>query len=202
MKKIFDVRFFGVCFSLILIFNVKAQNPAGWIQEGATWSFRYLQGLNGLLDISYAGVVQINGIEFQKLSGTKNQFYPQPNGSYLQTGNTPLDDMLFLTSNDSIYIRKENGALQFVWNLNPQVGDIWSFGIQIDYFTSISTPAFSIVESVQNLDVNGFQTKQITTIPCLDEFGTLPDFDDTNFINLYGSQINSVLGPIFYFLEI
>jgi len=176
-----------------------AQNPNGWIQEGAEWHHKFLYFTKGYMRYYLEGDIDIDGTIFQQVKGEEQRAYLQSDGSYVLGSIEPSGNRLYFTSNDSVYVRKSDGSLQFAWYLNPQVGDVWDFGEQYDEQSETTLNAYAVVYNVEQVEINGVQTLEIFTTPCLDELGTLPSEDDTYFTNDYAQQINSVFGPVKFF---
>lgn len=179
-----------------------AQTSNAWIQDGAEWHHKYLYLTTGYMRFYLEGDIDVDGTIFQQVKGEEQQAHLQQGGDYILSPLNPMDDRLFYTSDDSVYIRKSDGSLQFSWYLNPQVGDVWDFGEQYDELSETTLNAYAVVQSVVQVEINGIQTLVINTTPCLDESGTLPDEDDVYFTNIYAEQINSVFGPVKYFQNI
>lgn len=176
-----------------------AQTSNAWVQDGAEWHHKFLYFTKGYMRYYLEGDIDIDGTIFQQVKGEEQHAHSQANGSYTLGTIDPTDDILFFTSNDSVFVRKSDGALQFAWYLNPQVGDVWDFGEQYDQQSETTLNAYAVVQSVEQVEINGIQTLEIFTTPCLDELGTLPSEDDTYFTNDYAHHINSVFGPVRFF---
>lgn len=179
-----------------------SQTSNAWIQEGAEWHHKFLYLTKGYMRHYLDDDINIDGINFQQVKGEDQHALSQPDGSHVLGTINPTIDILFFTSNDSVFVRKPNGALQFAWYLNPQVGDVWDFSEQYDELSETTLNAYAVVQSGVQVEINGVQTIDIFTTPCLDELGTLPDENDVYFTNVYAEQINSVFGPLKYFQNI
>ena len=184
--------------SLAILFsaNLSAQNPNGWIEEGAEWFYgTNVFGASSYIEAKYTGIETIDGIDFQKISSVQQWLYPQSGGGTSLGEVQNLSDRFFHTSNDSVYLRNEDGALQFVWHLNPQVGDVWDFGLQTDLQGENAMQAYALVTEVQTIEIAGVQTKNIKTTPCLDAQGTLPSSGDVYYSSNFLQDFNLLFGP-------
>ena len=186
--------------SLALLFaaNLSAQNPNGWIEEGAEWHHKYWVIQAGYTRHYLEGTETINDTIYQVVKSDYQLAYNQPDGSVVVTDVAPGQSQYkFFTSGDSVFIRKDN-ALQFVWHRNPQVGDIWDFGIQGTDEAGNPIHAYAIVQGLEPIEIGGISTMDIIAAPCKDEQGTL--FFPGEFGNVYPyamfvSRINTLVGP-------
>ena len=182
--------------ALLFAANLSAQNPDGWIEEGAEWFYgTNVFGASSYIEAKYTGVETIDGIDFQKISSVQQWLYPQSGGGTSLGEVQNLSDRFYHTSNDSVYLRKEDGTLQFVWHLNPQVGDVWDFGLQTDLQGENAMHAYALVTQVQTIEIAGVQTKNIKTTPCLDTQGTLPTSGDVYYSSNFLQDFNLLFGP-------
>ncbi len=176
-----------------------SQNPDGWIEEAAQWYYGGgLFGASYYLHATYAGVENIDGIPFQKVNALEQWLYPQPDGSTSLGSIFNHNPRYYYTSNDSVFLRKQNGSLQFVWHLNPQVGDVWDFGIQTDFQEENPLNAYAVVTEVEPISIAGVQTLKIKTTPCIDALGTLPTEQDTFYYDIFLNEFNALFGPTDY----
>jgi hypothetical protein len=178
-----------------------SQNPNGWIEEGAEWYYGgSMFGASYYVHATYVGIENIDGINFQKVTAIEQWKYPQPDGSTSLEPISNHNPRYYLTSNDSVFLRKQDGSLQFIWHRNPQVGDVWDFGLQTDFQEENPMNAYSVVTSVEPITIAGIETLQISTSPCLDADGTLPEFGDTLYMAGGIQLFNVLFGPIDIFL--
>lgn len=143
--------------TLALLFDVNlfAQNPNGWIEEGAERHHRYFAVMNGYVRHYLDGTETINDTIYQVVKSDYQLAYNQPDGSVVVTDVAPGQSQYkFFTSGDSVFIRKED-ALQFVWHRNPQVGDIWDFGIQGTDEAGNPIHAYAIVQGLEPIEIGG-----------------------------------------------
>jgi hypothetical protein len=186
--------------TLALLFDVNliAQNPNGWIEEGAEWHHRYFAVMNGYVRHYLDGTETINDTIYQVVKSDYQLAYNQPDGSVVVTDVAPGQSQYkFFTSGDSVFIRKED-ALQFVWHRNPQVGDIWDFGIQGTDEAGNPIHAYAIVQGLEPIEIGGIPTLDIIAAPCKDEQGTLffpREFDNVYPYAMFVSRINTLVGP-------
>lgn len=131
--------------------------------------------------------------------------YNQPDGSVVVTDVSPGQSQYkFFTSGDSVFIRKDNG-LQFVWHRNPQVGDIWDFGVQGTDEAGDPIHAYAIVQGLEPIEISGIPTVDILAAPCKDAQGTLfesGELDDIYPQAMFVSRINNLVGPRHDFIYI
>jgi hypothetical protein len=192
-----------IVFSLItlLIPVTFSQSQNGWVEEGTEW---YYGGTsfngNYYVHATYAGIENIAGINFQKVTAIEQWQYPQPDGSTSLGSINNHTPRYYLTSNDSVFLRKEDGSLQFIWHRNPQVGDVWDFGMQTDFQGENPMNAYSVVTNVEPIIIAGIETLQISTSPCLDAEGTLPELGDTLYMAGGIQWFNALFGPVDIFL--
>jgi hypothetical protein len=124
-----------------------------------------------------------------------------PPTSWVLQDTVHADTLFFHTSNDSVYFLR-SGKLQFVWHLNPSVGDIWDMGLQEVTWPNDTVRAYAKVTSVYDHIINGDTTREFVVLNCKDSLGTLYTTGDTvggYFPHLLG-PINQTYGP-FFFLE-
>jgi hypothetical protein len=186
--------------SLALLFaaNLSAQNPNGWIEEGAEWHHKYWVIQTGYTRHYLEGTETINDTIFQIVKSDQQLAYPQPDGSVVVTDVLPGQSQYkFFTSGDSVFIRKDSG-LQFVWHRNPQVGDIWDFGVQGANENGDPIHAYAVVQGLEPIEIAGIPTFDILAAPCKDAQGTLfenGELDDTYPLAMFVSRINNFVGP-------
>ncbi len=187
--------FFGL--AMILSVNSFAQNLNGWIEEGAEWfcGGTWFNG-NYYVHATYAGLENIDDIDFQKVTAIEQWAYPQPDGSTSLGSINNHNPRYYYTSNDSVFLRKQDGSLQFIWHRNPQVGDVWDFGIQTDFQGENPLNAYSVVTSVVPITIAGIETLQISTSPCLDAQGTLPEIGDMLYMAGGIEWYIALFGPV------
>lgn len=162
--------------SLALLFaaNLSAQNPNGWIQEGA----ELYHVLNGSGDHGYARYYldeefEVNGLMLQRLKvevQTKTQIGPD---EFILNDLVELSwSRLFHTSNDTVYFANEDGDLRFAWHLNPVPGDVWDFGPYPLSSEENEMNVYAYVMNVQEVQIGGLSSKDITIVTCVDSIGT------------------------------
>lgn len=197
MKKVFQT-------TIVLLFtaNLIAQNPNGWIEDGAEF-YHHIQdaGSSGYARYYLDEEFELNGLIFQRLKvEMKTKTLVGPN-QYVENDLVQLPwSRLFHTSNDTVYFASENGNLGFAWHLNPQIGDVWDFGA----FSLVTDPtqmihAYAKVTDVQNVVVSGVPSKDITFETCLNIQGSpLPlqgeQFESYLWVYHQG-KINTIFGP-------
>jgi hypothetical protein len=183
--------------AMILSINSFSQNPDGWIEEGAEWHHRYLALQNGYVRHYLDDTESINDTIYQVVRSQFQLAYNQPDGSVAVGSLTNGGTYHFFTSGDSVFIRKNN-ALQFVWNRNPQIGDVWDFGIQGEDENGNPIHAYAIVQGFEPIEIDGIPTIDIIAAPCKDEAGTLfisGEMDDIYPYTMFVSRINTLVGP-------
>lgn len=121
------------------------------------------------------------------------------NGNYVLEDTVAMPSIYFYTSNDTVYVLNTNNQLQFVWFNNPNVGDVWDFGLQYDHINDTYLQAYSQVDSIQFKTINGQVTKEIYSHSCKDLSGTPVEYGDTALFVHHVFAINTKLGPVFGF---
>lgn len=191
--------------SLLIAANLSAQNPNGWIEEGAEWHHKFLVIQTGYVRHFLDGIETINDTVYQIVKSDQQLAYSQPDGSVVVTDVFPGQSQYkFFTSGDSVFIRKDEG-LQFVWYRNPQVGDIWDFGVQGTDENGDPIHAYAIVQALEPIEIAGIPTIDIIAAPCKDIQGTLfeiGELDDVYPYAMFVSRINSLVGPRHDFMYI
>lgn len=177
-----------------------AQNPNGWVQQGA----KFYHTISGLTEGGYVRYYldeefEVNGKMLQRLKALKkNSFQAGPNPVENELVEVP-GSRLFHTSNDTAYFANEQGNLRFAWHLNPQVGDVWDFGPYSLSTTQTEIHAYAIVTAVADVEIDGVMSKDITISTCIDAQGTpTPDSQDQTESYLWVFHegiINTVFGP-------
>jgi hypothetical protein len=195
MKKLLFITF-----SLIVVGNSIAQSPNKWLDSGSEWHykiwywmFQYPEGFNRYY---YAQDTVINNVTFEQVKREQQLRYDNGNGTYTLGDTTYLSSFHFLTSNDTVYLLDNNNSLQFMWYNNPNVGDIWDFGIQFDWYTNTFIHAYSQVDSIKFITINGKQTKEIYSHSVKDLSGTPVQLGDTALFVDHVEIINTKFGPI------
>jgi hypothetical protein len=187
-------------FTLIIALS-SAQNPNGWIQQGAETYHAYnLDHENGYVRFYLSEEFEINGKMLQRLSGEKKYRYQTGPDTWVEHPQIiPVTSMLYHTSNDTVYYANEQGELRFAWHMNPQVGDVWDFGLHGLFSADTLIRAYGVVIQVTPVNINGIETLDIRWRSCIDSLGTLPpDFQELQQPYLQGFHegiINTLLGP-------
>lgn len=185
-------------FNLILAL---AQNPNGWIQQGTETYHAYnLNHEHGYVRFYLSEEFEINGKILQRLSGEKKYRYQTGPDTWVEHPQIiHVTSMLYHTSNDTVYYANEQGELRFAWHMNPQVGDVWDFGLHGLYSADTLIRAYGVVIQVTPVNINGIETLDIRWRSCIDSLGTLPpDFQELQQPYLQGFHegiINTLLGP-------
>ena len=164
----------NITLALLFAANLSAQNPNGWIQEGA----EFYHVLNGSGDHGYARYYldeefEVNGLMLQRLKvevQTKTQIGPD---EFILNDLAELSwSRLFHTSNDTVYFANEDGDLRFAWHLNPVPGDVWDFGPYPLSSEENEMNVYAYVMNVQEVQIGGLSSKDITIVTCVDSIGT------------------------------
>jgi hypothetical protein len=178
-----------------------SQNPNGWIEEGAEWHHRYWAMQTGYVRHYLDGTETINDTVYQVVRSQFQLAYNQPDGSVSVGSLTNGGTYHFFTSGDSVFMRRNN-ALQFVWHRNPQIGDIWDFGVQGTDEDGNPIHAYAIVQGFEPIEIDGIPTTDIIVAPCKDDQGTLfsqgeqgEGFDNIHPYAMFVSRINTLVGP-------
>jgi len=188
---------------LILNFQISfSQSNNSWLDSNSNWHYsiwyvssNYSTGYNHYY---YAQDTVINGRVFQEVK-CEQQLRTTNNGSYILGDRVMLPSKYFYTSNDTVYVLTTSNTLQFVWNNNPNVGDIWDFGLQFDASSNNYIHAYSKVDSIKSVTINGQILKDIYSQPCKDSIGTPFLINDIGLFSNHISCINSKFGPKYGF---
>ena len=174
--------------ALLFAANLSAQNPNGWIEEGAEF-YHQIQdmGSSGYARYFLDEEFEVNGIILQRLRVEEKTITQVGPNEFVENNLVQLPwSRLFHTSNDTVYFANESGELRFAWHLNPQVGDVWDFGA----YPLFSEPsemihAYAKVTNIQEVTHGGLISTDITIETCLNIQGSpLP---------LVGEQFESYL---------
>ena len=198
---------------LVLSTTLSAQNPNGWIHEDADFYHSYNYNFeSGYTRYYLAEEFEVDGKMLQRLNGEKKYRYLTGPDEWVENeAIIPIGSKLYHTSNDTVYFANANGDLRFAWHLNPQVGDIWDFGLYPLYSYDTSIHAYAIVVGIDTIEINGVESIDIRFGTCIDDQGTpMPDFLDqveSYIFCSYQGKINSIYGPYtnfayMYFYEI
>jgi hypothetical protein len=194
MKKLLLVSIIFVTLT-----NSFSQSPNKWLDSGSDWHysiwyfmFQYPTGFNHYY---YAQDTIINNITFQQVKVEQQLRYDNGNGTYTLGDTTFLGARHFTTSNDTVYLLAPNNTLRFLWYNNPLAGDIWDYGLHWDYGTGTYRNAYSMVDSIQFITVNGEQLKEIYSHSVKDLAGTPVQLGDTALFVDFVSKINTKFGP-------
>jgi hypothetical protein len=195
MKKILLI------FTLALLTQTSfSQSTNSWLDAGsdwhyATWYFaaNYPTGFNHYY---YTIDTLIGNRIFQQVKVEQQLRTTDNNGNNVIGDTTFLPSQYFFTSNDTVYILNSNNTLQFVWFNNPNIGDIWNFGLQYDQTLNIYTYAYSQVDSIKFVTINGQSLKEIYSHSCKDTIGTPIQLGDSALFVMHISRINTKFGPI------
>jgi len=194
-------RIFTAMSTMVIGFLSLAQNPNGWIQQGAEFYHAYnLNHENGYMRFFLAEEFEVNGRMLQRLNGEKKYKYQTGPDTWVEHPDLiQLNSRLFHTSNDTVYYATEQGAIRFAWHLNPQVGDVWDFGLHPLFSADTSIRAYGIVTEVTPVAIGGVPTLDITFRSCMDSLGTLPPYYEeleTSYLEAFhAGKINTLLGP-------
>lgn len=189
-----------IVFSLITLLSpvTFSQSQNGWIEAGAEWHHNYLVFQTGYVRHFLDDTETINDTVYQVVRSQYQLAYNQADGSVSVTSPTNGDTYHFFTAGDSVFIRKNN-RLQFVWNRNPQIDDIWDFGVQGEDEEGNPIHAYAIVQGFEPIEIDGIPTTDIIVAPCKDDQGTLffqgDGFDNVYPYAMFVSRINSLVGP-------
>lgn len=173
--------------------NIWLDNGSDW--HYATWYFssNYPTGFNHYY---YTVDTLIGSRIFQQVKVEQQLRTTDINGNHVLGDTTFLPSQHYLTSNDTVYILNSNNTLQFVWFNNPNIGDIWNFGLQYDQTLNIYTYAYSQVDSIKFVTINGQSLKEIYSHSCKDTIGTPIQLGDSALFVMHISRINTKFGPI------
>jgi len=180
-----------------------SQSTNRWLDAGTDWhysiwyyNFNYPTGYNHNY---YAQDTTINGRVFQKVKMERQMRTTDINGNHILGGIGVFPANYFHTSNDTVYILNALNSLQFVWCNNPVVGDIWDFGLQYDLIAGNYKHAYSQVDSIKFVSINGESLKEIYSHSSKDSIGTPIQFGDTALLVIHINRINTKFGPIYGF---
>jgi hypothetical protein len=180
---------------------VFAQTSNGWINQGAEFYHSYNDNNEyGYVRYYLSEEFEVNGRMLQRLNGEKKYRYLTGPDEWVENDEIiEIESKLFHTSNDTVYFANSNGDLRFAWHLNPQVGDIWDFGLYPLYSSDNSIHAYAIVESIDVIEINGVQSIDINITTCIDEQCLLlaghEEPEDPYLFCFYQGKINSLYGP-------
>lgn len=194
-------RLILILFIQTIVFgNLFAQTSNRWLESGTEWhnSVRYwVAGYpTGFNHFYYNKDTLINNRLYQQVKGEQQLRTITGNNTFLLGDTTLLSKQHFIASNDTIYLLKADFSLQFLWYNNPNVGDIWDFGAQFDIVTNTYRKAFSRVDSIKMIPINGVQLKQIFSHSCKDMKGTPIRFGDSSLLVNHVEKINTKFGPV------
>jgi hypothetical protein len=205
MKRTITTTF---CILLIALCNIKSNAQSGWIDSGAVWhqgfwEFNFGNPV-GYIKNWYDRDTIISGKLMQIVLSEKQTKTTYPDGSVNITDTLSSNDFTFYTSNDTVYLFLPNGQLQFMWHNNPNIGDVWDFGMQYDSWTNTYIHAYAKVDTVFYVTINGIQLKEFTVYSCKNIQGDEVNFstDTSLFINHLFGNINSKFGPTTGFNDI
>jgi hypothetical protein len=194
---------------LLLIFTLAlltqtslSQSTNSWLDAGSDWhysisyfNFNYPTGFNHYY---YTQDTTINGRTFQQVK-SEQQLRTLVSGNYVLGDTVIFPSKHFFTSNDTVYVLNTNNSLQFAWFNNPNVGDIWDFGIQYDLVTTSFKHAYSQVDSINFVTINGQILKEIYSHSCKDTSGTPVQWGDSSLFVNHINRISTKFGPIYGF---
>lgn len=167
-----------IIISSLVYFIISNVNATGWLQPNSHWHNSRVTPANSLHEVhyKYENDTTINQKNYQLVRNSFSELF------------------LFRTSNDSVFIIKDNGIESFVWHTNPQPGDIW---VLKKDFTNIEWCVR--IDTVIPEIINGQYTNWIYPT-FFRRFGQQVDFTPfENYLTGYTKKINSVFGPIFNF---
>ena len=193
-----------ITISLAFIFSARlyAQNPNGWIEQGA----EFYHSISSSYESGYAKYYldeefELNGKMIQRLKAKQKTITMIGMGQFHESDLIDLPgSLLFHTSNDTVYMVQENGDLRFAWHLDAQVGDVWDFGaIPLSSDPNQMIHAYALVVDVEEVIVSGVLTKDISIETCLNMQGDpLPaqgeEFPPYFWMYQQG-KINTIFGP-------
>lgn len=195
MKKILLI------FTLALLTQTSfSQSTNSWLDAGSDWHYAtyYFVANYGYNHYYYAQDTLIENRTFQQVK-MEQQLLIYSGGNYILGDTVMFPSKYFYTSNDTVYILNSNNTIQFVWFNNPNIGDIWNFGLQYDPTLNIYTNAYSQVDSIKFVTINGQSLKEIYSHSCKDTIGTpVQPGDSALFVN-HISRINTKFGPVYGF---
>jgi hypothetical protein len=192
---------------LLLIFTLAlltqtslSQSTNNWLDAGSDWHYstwyflvNYPIGFNHYY---YSQDTLIGNRTFQQVKVEQQLRTTDNNGNHVLGDTTFLPSQHYFTSNDTVYILNSNNTLQFVWFNNPNIGDIWNFGLQFDQTLNIYINAYSQVDSIKFVTINGQSLKEIYSHSCKDTIGTPVQLGDTALFVMHISHINTKFGPV------
>jgi len=191
-------------FTLILNIQMSySQSANSWLAIGSDWhssvwyfNANYPTGFNHYY---YAQDTVINGKTFQQVKTEQQLRTTDNNGNHILGDTVVFPSKHFYTSNDTVYILNSNNSLQFAWFNNPVVGDIWDFGLQYNFTISNYNHAYSQVDSIKFVTINGENLKEIYAHSCKDTAGTPVQLGDSALFVNHVSCINTKFGPRYGF---
>jgi len=195
--------FLLISISVFFTFNTWAQSANSWLVNGSDWhhSVWYFAGNQptGYNHCYYTQDTTIGNKSFQEVKIEQQIRTIDFNGNYIISDTTFLLPKYFYTSNDTVYVLSTNNVLQFVWYNNPSIGDIWDFGLQYDPILNNFKNAFSQVDSIKFVTINGQILKEIYSHSCKDTLGTPVQLGDSALFVNHISRINTKFGPVYGF---
>jgi len=190
----------AILFQTIIFGHLFAQSANQWLEYGTEWHnsvWYWLPGYPvGFNHFYYTKDTLINNRIYQQVKGEQQLRTVTGNNTYLLGDTTFLSKQHFITSQDTVYLLKAELNLQFLWYNNPDVGDIWDFGTQFDNVTNSYRNAYSQVDSIKLITINGEQLKQIFSHSCIDTKGTPTQFGDSSLFVNHIEIINTKFGPV------
>ena len=179
------------------LFNLNGFSQALWPQAGANWHYGIeyfaLYTPKGFHHYWYSNDTLVSGKVFAKIKG-EQQLYLDSAGGVIQDTVATVPRFVHY-SNDTVYLLDSN-QLQFLWYNGAVPGDIWDFGIHYDDWTGQFIHAYSQVDSVKYVIINGDSIKEIYSHSAKDSMGTMVQPGDTAFIIPWIEQINVKFGPM------
>ncbi len=198
MKKILLI------FTLALLTQTSfSQSTNSWLDAGSDWHYgtwyfaaNYPTGFNHYY---YTQDTLIGNRTFQQVKVEQQLRTTDNNGNHVLGDTIFFPSIYFYTSNDTVYILNTNNTLQFVWFNNPNVGDVWDFGLQYDLMFNNYKHAYSQVDSIKFVTINGQTLKEIYSHSCKDTIGTPVQLGDSALFVNHVSRINTKFGPVYGF---
>ena len=195
--------FLLISISVLFIFNTWAQSANSWLDNGSDWHYStfYFAGNQpvGYNHYFYAQDTLIANRIFQQVKVEQQLRTIDFNGNFVIGDTVSFPSKYFFTSNDTVYILGSNNNLQFAWYNNPTIGDVWDFGMQYDPILNNFKNAFSQVDSIKFVTINGQILKEIYSHSCKDTLGTPVQLGDSSLFVNHISRINTKFGPVYGF---
>lgn len=132
-------------------------NAQNWATDGTVWRYNFinLSGL-GYIQIAVDGDTTVDGVDCKKL--TKRIF--QRNSFTGTTQNFVIGNEFTYEANGVVFLRHQ-GAFDTLYNFNANVGDSWSVpGVSPVQSVCNATSMVEVV-SVENVNINGVDLKQL-----------------------------------------